>query len=150
MAQTSIPTAPIQPQSATPVRRRPPAWLVVSFVGLASLLIGIGIGGSGQAAAPDATSPPPAATTTVSAACLDALDDAEELMAITSEFAGIAGDLPMMVYEAAQAGASFDTAAIEGLTDKLNTITADVEELTEQIGSSDYRDNAAQCRDAAG
>jgi hypothetical protein len=145
-----MPAAPIQPQPAQPVRRRPPAWLVVGFTGLASLLIGIGIGGSGDATAPAATSPAPPTGVTVPAACLDALDDAEELMAITSEFAGVVEDLPRMVYEAAQAGASFDTAAIEGLTVRLEEITVEVDELTARISSSGYRDQAAQCRDAAG
>jgi hypothetical protein len=143
-----MPGAPIQP--VRPVRNRPPAWLVVSFTGLASLLIGIGIGGSGDATAPAATSPAPPTGVTVPAACLDALDDAEELMAITSEFAGIVEDLPMMVYEAAQAGASFDTAAIDGLTVRLEEITVEVEGLTARVSSSGYRDQAAQCRDAAG
>jgi hypothetical protein len=145
--------APTQPQPVTPVRHRPPAWLVVTFTGLASLLIGIGIGGSGEGAEATTDTSPPATVVTVSDVpdvCLEALNNAEDLMGFSADFADIAAEMPMMIYDGIEAGMAYDATAVEDLTDKLNTITADVEELTEQIGSSDYRDNAAQCRDAAG
>jgi hypothetical protein len=82
--------------------------------------------------------------------CLEALDNAEDLMGFGADFAGIAAEMPMMIYDGIEAGMAYDAAAIEDLTDQMNTITADVEELSEKIGSSDYRDNADQCRDAAG
>jgi hypothetical protein len=141
--QPTTPTAPAKP------RRRWP-WIVTA---VAALIIGVALGSSGESAETTTDTRPPGTVVTVADVpdvCLKALDNAEDLMGIGADFAGIAAELPMMIYDGIEAGMAYDAAAIEDLTDKLNTITADVEELTGQISSSDYRDNAAQCRDSAG
>jgi hypothetical protein len=141
--QPTTPTFPAKP------RRRWP-WIVTA---LAALIIGIAIGSTGESTETTTDTSPPASVVTVADVpdvCLQALDNAEDLMGFSADFAGIAAEMPMMIYDGIEAGMDYDAAAIEDLTDKLNGITADVEELTEQIGSSDYRDNADQCRDSAG
>jgi hypothetical protein len=141
--QPTTPTVPAKP------RRR---WPWIFATALAALIIGIAIGSSGESAETTTDTSPPASVVTVADvpdACLDALDGAEDMLNISVEYMTITSELPMMIYDGIEAGVGYDAAAIQDLTDRLNSITADIEDLTAQIEASDYRDDAAKCRDAA-
>lgn len=70
-------------------------------------------------------------------ACIEALDLAGESLTILS-------DLPGMISEAAIAGTTFDTAAIEDIAGRVGTIEGQINTLTPQVGAA-----SSECRASA-
>jgi outer membrane murein-binding lipoprotein Lpp len=78
-------------------------------------------------------------------ACLDALDDARELMDINSEFAFAVSVYPDIVMDAAMSGMGMDVAGIEEVTAQMQEVTAKVEALSERIQANTFNINAGLC-----
>lgn len=131
--------------------------LVITSLGglLLGVMIGAGVAGSGTHSA---GAPEPAPTVTVTAepetaevgvpeACLTALDDAEEVFAITVEVMSLTRNLLSDVFPAAvMAAYEHDVTGIDQATADLEKFNSDLNALTREVESVDYVTAAAECR----
>lgn len=82
--------------------------------------------------------------------CLDAIDDASELVDIHAKASNHTGTvLVPMIAEAFDAGLARDQAAIEDLTVRAREATAEIERRTARIEANTFSENAIACRELA-
>jgi hypothetical protein len=139
-------------------------WAVPTLVGFIALGVGFNAGQDetpasvttdtgNQAIRPDETPEPITKTVTEEVTpqeCLDALDDAEDIAHISGRFAHVASAYPTMVSDAAVAGSTYDTDAMNDIADRMDESTTKILGLNDQLESevSSYNVNASACRAA--
>lgn len=82
--------------------------------------------------------------------CIRALDLAEDSAAISAEFANTSSNLPTLVGQAFEAGATNNLQLGEEVIDKLNGFTADFKDQSGRLGNivRDYNSASDECRAA--
>jgi len=139
-------------------------WIVPLIVGVVAVFIGYAAGedaaqeefqsSSVQATTqPDETPEPITKTVTEEVTpqeCLDALDDAEDIAHISGRFAHVASAYPTMVSDAAVAGSTYDTDAMNDIADRMDESTTKILGLNDKLESevSSYNVNSSACRAA--
>lgn len=119
---------------------------------LLGLVLGFGIGSSG----PTAADPAPAPTVTVTApaqvksnpACLEALDDADDLIELGADALGVSAEVINMMPAALEAAVSWDAAGLEDATAGLKARSSEMEGLNSRAADlrDNYLDSSERCR----
>jgi hypothetical protein len=83
--------------------------------------------------------------------CLDALDAAEALTKDAGDFASTVTAYPDLIRRAAIAGSTFDTAGIEAITRKIESMSVEIRAETDSVDmhGDRFRATAADCRAGA-
>jgi hypothetical protein len=136
-------------------------WAVPTLVGFIALGVGFNAGqdtppasvttDTVQTTQADETPEPKTVTEEVTPQeCLDALDDAEDIAHISGRFAHVASAYPTMVSDAAVAGSTYDTDAMNDIADRMDESTTKILGLNDELESevSSYNVNASACRAA--
>lgn len=143
------PLPPKAKPSEKPIYRKP--WFIPAACGLVGLLIGVGVGGSGDKKPEAAPSPVPTVTQTVTAtpptitktvevtpaSCLKYVDLSEQAFSYAAEAMGYMSD-------GLKAAGSFDVAAITAASEKLKTVTPKMNALSPQSNAA-----KAECKASA-
>jgi len=133
-------------------------WAVPTLVGFIALGVGFNAGQDEtqvQTKTVQADETPEPITKTVTEEvtpqeCLDALDDAEDIAHISGRFAHVASAYPTMVSDAAVAGSTYDTDAMNDIADRMDESTTKILGLNDKLESevSSYNVNSSACRAA--
>lgn len=143
--------------SPQPEKKR--RWVAPTVVGAVALLVGVGIGSSGSDTTASSTPPTPAASpkvvtktktvTKVPASCIVALDQAEKIGPIASDFAHVVQSYLPLIQEAYKDGTYGQ--GVDHILSTMKANNAKVDKLTARAGAVVPRFNTAdaQCRVAA-
>lgn len=151
---------------AAPTPTKPKkAWKPIAITGVIGLVAGIAVA-SGNTTAESAPAPTTTATTTVTAApepaptvtvtaeavattpqaCIDALDDAAELMYISADLTDIFREHVLTDADLIDAILYSDIAGLEAYTATVEGHTDQIVALNDQINQSTFAENATTCR----
>jgi PBP1b-binding outer membrane lipoprotein LpoB len=79
--------------------------------------------------------------------CIDALDEAERVMALGADVTDVtAGLMGSTIPDAIEAAMLWDVAAMERVTSEIAAATAEVDEITAELEASNYPELAEACR----
>lgn len=143
-------------------------WLKYTLIGL-GILIAIGIVGSALDNPDDSNAKPETKVVTkyktkwktktetkevkvVPSSCKHALKYAEAVQGFAGDFAGIVGDYPPLVAQAAEAGFDADPTALNKINDKMDSINSDLKDVNLKIEAAqeNYQNAKQECLKAAG
>ena len=146
---------------------KPTKWILAGTGATVVLMVGVGIGASGSTddqppSSADLSAPTVTVTKTVTTpgprmapgtpqACLDALTAAEALTRDAGDFATTVTAYPDLIRRAALAGATGDTAAIQSITRKIESMSVEIRAETDSVNmhGARFRSTAADCRAGA-
>jgi hypothetical protein len=148
---TATDPTPTSTTTAKPKRR----WLWPAAT-VGALFLGVAVGGAGaggETPEPEVRTETETVTETVEVAvvpaeCLAALDDADGLLAIASEFATQTSTAMGIARDAVLAAGTFDVAGLTDATDRLLVVTDEINALTAEVQVSTYATNRDSCRAA--
>ena len=82
-------------------------------------------------------------------ACLLALDEADDIVAISAEFAEISATAFGLAADGIEAAIYMDIVGLERVADGLEPLSGQIADLTARIDANRYPELSAQCRSAA-
>lgn len=88
-------------------------------------------------------------TTEVPQSCLDALDDADDLVQISASFATIVSKYPGMMLRAVNAAVAYDAVGINEVTAQMKQMTGKIKALNVRTRVNTYAQNRDKCRQEA-
>lgn len=120
-----------------------------------ALIVGVGIGASGETPAEPApavtvTAEPEAVTETeivaeVPQVCIEALDEANNLIAMSGEFAGYSAAGMSLASEAIIAAAEWDADTLDALMPQIEEVNTQIGLLADRAELSDYHEKRDAC-----
>jgi len=143
----------VSTDTPTQARKRAP-WVVPAIASVAAFGLGAAFGSGSDSGAESSPSPTPTVITKevtvekVSEACLDALNDADELLTISGEVATLVGAHLSDDKKLFNQFAEYDFAADWYLANA-GQFTASINDLTDRVLANTYQGNRDACRGAA-